>query len=69
MAKFIKHSAGFNMPFALGVYCAVIVVGITATFIDVLEASKIAEIFWLILGICWAVMSGYNLTSQGGDES
>lgn len=62
MANFRKESHGFENLFILGLLGSIFVFFATALFIDVLEASKIAEIFWLMLGVSWAVMTGYQET-------
>ncbi len=69
MWAYIKSTAGgFSKPFIFGSYCAVIVVLITATFIDALEASKVAEVFWLILGVSWAMMSAYDVQPKEDEK-
>lgn len=60
MLKFLKDASGFPKFLIVGLFCATLVVLITATFIDALEASKVAETFWLVLGIGWAMMRIYN---------
>lgn len=60
MLKFIKYASGFIKYFIISLLCAVGVFLVTATFIDVLEASKVAEVFWLTLGIGWAAMKIYE---------
>jgi len=60
MASFRKVSNGFENLFILGLLGSIFVFFATALFIDVLEASKIAEIFWLMLGVSWATMKGYK---------
>lgn len=58
---FLKISSGFEYHFILSMFCASGAVALTSLFIDALEASKIAEIFWLLMGISWAVVTKYNL--------
>lgn len=65
MMKFIEIAEGFDRYFVIGMFSSTVVVLITGSFIDVLEASKIAEVFWLLLGVTWAVCSGYKITSNG----
>lgn len=60
MLKFLKAASGFPQFFIISLLCATVVFLVTATFIDVFEASKVAEIFWLILGIGWATMKIYD---------
>lgn len=60
MADFRKRSTGFENLLILGLLGSIFVFFATALFIDVLEASKIAETFWLMLGVSWAVMKGYK---------
>ncbi len=60
MGSFRKIGTGFEHLFILGLLGSIFVFFATALFIDVLEASKIAEIFWLVLGVSWAVMKGYE---------
>lgn len=62
MLSSIRTSSGFERSFVTGALCSILVLLVTAVFIDVLEASKVAEFFWLILGAAWAVVMGY----QGG---
>lgn len=61
MWKFIKRSLGFEYYFILSMFCATIAVLVTALLIDALEASKVAEVFWLLLGMSWAVITNYKL--------
>lgn len=60
MILFLRESSGFEHFLAVGTFCLTIVVLLSAIFIDVLESSKIAEMFWLILGMMWAVMIKYR---------
>lgn len=59
---FRKQSSGFDRYFINGMLCMVVAILITSTFIDILEASKIAEVMWIILGVSWALMEGYGDT-------
>ncbi|MDO8639148.1 MAG: O-antigen ligase family protein [Candidatus Daviesbacteria bacterium] len=63
MLVFIPKNHGFERQFIIGVFCTIVAMGINSTFIDVLEASKVAEIFWLILGVAWAVLNNYDQTN------
>ena len=65
MLRFLKGSSGFPRFFIVGLLCSIIVFLVTATFIDVLEASKVAEIFWLILGLGWGMMRVYDHEKSG----
>ncbi len=64
MNRFIERANGFDKYFVIGIFSSTVVVLITGTFIDVLEASKIAEVFWLLLGVTWAVCSDYKTTND-----
>ncbi len=64
MKKFLETSIGFEKYFIIGMFSSTVVVLITGTFIDVLEASKIAEIFWLLLGVSWAICSNYKFLNE-----
>lgn len=61
MLGLIPKKQGFERQFIIGTFCTIVALGINSIFIDVLEASKIAEIFWLVLGVSWAVLSDYDL--------
>lgn len=58
--SFIKRSEGFEKLFVIGVIASIVALLVTSLFIDVLEASKIAEIFWILLGIGWVVIKNFN---------
>ena len=58
--KALKKVASFEKLFLIGVICATINILITAVFIDVLEASKIASLLWIMLGVSWAVATSYK---------
>lgn len=60
MIKYIRSNSGFEKSFIIGSFCMLIAVLLTGTFIDVLEASKIATIFWFILGLSWALMRNFE---------
>lgn len=51
---------GFEKYFIISALAMIAVILGTATFIDILEASKIAIIFWMILGIAWAISRNYE---------
>ncbi len=57
MWKIIRDSSGFIRFLTVGLLMSVATVLITGLFIDVFEASKIAEIFWLLMGAFWAIIS------------
>ncbi len=57
---FVGRSTSLEHAFIIGVISAGLALAITATFIDVLEASKIAEVFWLLLGTSWAAVVRYQ---------
>ena len=56
MIRAMKKSQGFEFYFIISMFSSVVALLITAVFIDVLEASKIAEIFWILMGITWATV-------------
>lgn len=51
-----KPSKNMRYFLAVGVFCGLLSVFITMTFIDVLESSKVAELLWLILGVSFAMI-------------
>ncbi len=57
MWRFIRLGRGLKKLFTIGVFTGFIGLLMTSTFIDVFEASKIAEVFWLILGVNWALIT------------
>lgn len=62
--NFIKSSAElskFEKLFLVASICSLIAILITGLFIDVLEASKISAILWIMLGIAWAVSKKYKI--------
>lgn len=61
MWKFLKSSSDFEKYFIIAMLSSIVVILITGTFIDVLEASKIAEIFWILMGISWAVCQNFKV--------
>ncbi len=50
----VYHASGYLKYLSISSICLTMMVFLTGTFIDVLEASKVAEIFWLVLGLSWA---------------
>lgn len=58
--KAIKRVGRFEKLFLISAICATVNILITAVFIDVLEASKIACLLWIMLGVSWAVATGYR---------
>lgn len=61
--KFIKAMfklEGFEKSFIIASLCIILVILTTAVFIDILEASKIAILFWMILGIAWGISRNYE---------
>lgn len=60
MLRFLKKAWGFEKQFIIGVLSMMMAIFATATFIDVLEASKVAMIFWFMLGVAWATTRGYR---------
>lgn len=51
------NAVAFVKFYNIGVLSITVIILMTATFIDVFEASKAAEVFWLILGIGWGLAS------------
>lgn len=51
--KFVKY-------FSAAIYSVIIAVLINGTFIDVFEASKVASLFWMLLGLNLALLSHNN---------
>ncbi len=45
----------FTKLFYIVIIGIVIDAAITALFIDILEASKVASLFWILLGVAWAI--------------
>lgn len=56
---FLKKD-GLEKKFLISTLCIIFVMFATATFIDIFEASKIAILFWIILGIGWGIARDYN---------
>ncbi len=57
LRKYIHDSIGFERYFGIAILASIVALLVSAIFIDVLEASKIAEIFWLMMGVSWAAMT------------
>ena len=61
MLSFIrKESKSFERYFIVGSFCVLIVMFVTGLFIDVLEASKIATLFWFLMGVSWVVLNKFE---------
>ena len=61
--KFIKslfNTSGFEKSFIIAALCIILVILSTAVFIDILEASKVAILFWMILGVAWGIARNYE---------
>ncbi len=56
----LSKTEGLEKMFLIGAICSTVGLLITGLFIDVLEASKIASILWIILGVSWAISSRYD---------
>lgn len=57
----IRHSDSFEKYFLICGLCIILITGVTSTFIDLLESSKVAAVLWTILGLGWAVSSNYRV--------
>lgn len=55
MVSYFRKNSGFNRYFTISMISATLALIISGVFIDVFEASKIAEIYWLLAGISWAL--------------
>lgn len=64
MMKYRNDSASFAKYFIIGMFSATVGLLITAVFIDVFEASKIAEIYWLLMGLAWAVLVNFKFSKE-----
>lgn len=60
----VRKGVSQEKPFAISSLCIIIVLFISSVFIDVLEASKVAEFFWLLSGAIWAMATGFKGQSQ-----
>lgn len=57
MWKFLQtNKTGLSYFLTIGLFCGLISVFITQTFIDVLESSKVAQLLWLSLGVGFAAI-------------
>src|SRR3989338_4429644 len=64
MVRFIRKALKRLIYYLiLGLFCGLLTIFITQTFIDVLESSKIAQLLWLSLGVGFAAM---NLEERNG---
>ncbi len=53
--KTLKSNDKLSKLFIISSLCMVFIILVTGTFLDALEASKIASLFWLMLGAAWAI--------------
>lgn len=60
LIKSLSKLSGFEKSFIIASLCSILVMFFTAAFIDVFEASKVATIFWIILGIAWGIAGKYE---------
>ncbi len=59
--NFLKNnSMSLEKYFVIGMFGGSFALLSTGLFIDVLEASKIAEIYWILMGTTWAVVTRYE---------
>lgn len=61
--KYIKawfKLEGFEKSFVIAALCTILVILTTSVFIDILEASKVAILFWIILGVAWGIAGKYE---------
>jgi len=58
--KSIKKGERIEKLFIIATLCSIFAVLITAVFIDILEASKIASLMWIMLGLAWAISNNYS---------
>ncbi len=58
--KSLSKKDGFEKSFVIAALSTILVILATAVFIDILEASKIAILFWIILGIAWGISGNYE---------
>ncbi len=56
----LKRLEKFERFFIISAICATITILATGLVIDLLEASKIASILWIMLGVSWAISSNYE---------
>lgn len=69
MIKFLKYPPSFTRFFIIAMLGSLISLLITGLFIDVLEASKISEFFWLIMGLAWVIMDIQQTSEREEDAS
>ena len=61
MVRFIKsEKESFERYLIVGAFCVLLVMFVTGLFIDVFEASKIATLFWFLMGVAWSVINGFR---------
>lgn len=68
MIMYINRVTGFERFYIVGMMSSTVALLLTATFIDVFEASKIAEIYWLLMGFAWAIMVDFDKGMKDGQE-
>lgn len=56
----IKNSEGLRKGFLIGSCSSMVAFLVSGLFLDVLEASKVATVFWFIMGVAWAVSRNYE---------
>lgn len=56
----LKEAQGFRKCFLISSLCSIVTVLVTALFIDVLEASKAAEFFWILAGVAWVSSTNFE---------
>lgn len=61
---FLKSAEGFKKTFAVASFASILAILITCFVIDILEASKIAELFWMMLGLCWSLMGNLGYETE-----
>lgn len=54
------EGVGLERYFVIGMFGGSFALLLTGIFIDVLEASKIAEIYWMLMGVVWATVTKYE---------
>ena len=56
----MRQKKDFERYFLIGVFYSTVVILLTGTVIDVFEASKVATLLWIMLGMGWAVANDYD---------
>lgn len=56
-----KEQEGIEKFFLISAICSIFAVALIGIFFDVLEASKIASLFWFVLGMSWAISKKYRI--------